>query len=131
MIAAAIRKDVWLLLRDRSALISLFLLPVIFIVAFGSMFRFGGDRGRPRPIPIWHAPGDARGEAIVRTLTATEGFTAAMVGSADEVRRQVAAEIAPAGMVVPAHGPVELVIDLAAPVQGRGPIQGEIGRAHV
>jgi ABC-2 type transport system permease protein len=126
MIGAAIRKDVWLLLRDRGALISLFLLPIIFIVAFGSMFRFGGDSGKPRPIPVWHAPGDVRGEAIVRTLNATEGFAAAVVASADDVRRQVAAETAPAGLVVPASGRVELVIDLAGPLQVRGPLQGAL-----
>jgi ABC-2 type transport system permease protein len=126
MIGAAIQKDVWLLLRDRGALISLFLLPIIFIVAFGSMFRFGGDSGKPRAIALWHAPGDARGEAIARTLAATDGFTAVAVDTADEVRRRVASETNDAGLVVPAGGPVELVIDLAAPVQVRGPIQGAL-----
>jgi membrane associated rhomboid family serine protease len=38
MIGAAIKKDVWLLLRDRGALISLFLLPIVFMLAFGMMF---------------------------------------------------------------------------------------------
>jgi ABC-2 type transport system permease protein len=126
MIAAAIRKDVWLLLRDRGALISLFLLPIIFIVAFGSMFRFGSDSGRPRPIPIWHAAGDARGEAVARAVAAGEGFAADPVGSADEVRRRVAAGTAPAGLVIPATGPVELVIDLGAPPIARGPLQGAL-----
>jgi len=126
MIVTAIQKDVWLLLRDRGALISLFVLPIIFIVTFGSMFRFGGDSGKPRPIPIWHAPGDARGEAIARVLAATEGFTAVAVDSADEARRRVAASSNDAALVVPAAGPVELVIDLAEPVQVRGPIQGAL-----
>jgi ABC-2 type transport system permease protein len=126
MIGAAIQKDVWLLLRDRGALISLFLLPIIFIVTFGSMFRFGGDSGKPRPIPIWHAPGDARGEAIAKALSATEGFIAVAVDSADEARRRVASDTDNAALVVPAEGPVELVIDLAAPVQVRGPIQGAL-----
>ena len=126
MIIAAIRKDAWLLLRDRGALVSLFLLPIIFIVAFGSMFRFGGDGGAPRAIPIWHAPGDARGEAIARSLAATEGFAAVPVDSADEVRRRVATERDIAGLVVPATGPIELVIDLAAPLQVRGPYQGAL-----
>lgn len=126
MIGAAIKKDVWLLLRDRGALISLFVLPVIFIVAFGAMFRFGGDSGKPRQIPIWHAAGDARGEAIVRALAATEGFAAVAVDSADEVRHRVAVDHFDAGLVVPASGPVELVIDLAAPVQVRGPLQGAL-----
>ncbi|HWU89404.1 MAG TPA: hypothetical protein VN253_19220, partial [Kofleriaceae bacterium] len=76
MIGAAIRKDVWLLLRDRGALISLFALPIAFIVAFGFMFEGGGERGKPRAIAIWHAPGDARGEGIARSLAEAPGFAA-------------------------------------------------------
>ena len=129
MIGAAIKKDVWLLLRDRGALISLFLLPIIFIVTFGSMFKFGGDSGTPRPIPIWHAPGDARGEAVARSVSATEGFTAVAVGSAEEARRLVTTSANDAALVVPDTGPVELVIDTAAPVQARGPIQGALTAA--
>jgi ABC-2 type transport system permease protein len=123
VIGAAIKKDVWLLLRDRGALISLFLLPIIFIVAFGAMFGTGPQSGKPRPIAIWHAPGDARGEVIAKTLDAAPGFAAERASSADEVRRRVASENVIAGLVI-ADGPVELVIDLAAPVQVRGPIQG-------
>src|SRR5439155_6657237 len=66
------------------------------------------------------------GETIGRTLAATEGFAADRVDSADQVRRRVAAEAAAAGLVIPANGPVELVIDLGAPIQVRGPIQGAL-----
>ncbi len=126
MIGAAIRKDVWLLLRDRGALISLFALPVIFMLAFGSMFRFGPSAGKPQPIAIWHAPGDPRGEAIAAALAATEGFEAKPATSADDVRAQVADETVSAGLVIPPAGKVELVIDLAAPIQVRGPLQGAL-----
>jgi len=126
VIGAAIKKDVWLLLRDRGALISLFLLPIIFIVAFGSMFQFGPSESRPRTIAVWHAPGDARGEAIVKAVGQAEGFAPAMAPSADAARAQVAAEDAAAGLVIPARGPVELVIDLGAPTQVRGPLQGAL-----
>ncbi len=125
MIAAAIRKDVWLLLRDRGALISLFLLPIIFMVAFGSMFG-GASTGTPRPIAVWHAPGDARGAAIVKALGETEGFVPELVASAAEVRARVASETVGAGLVVPRAGPIELAIDLGAPVQVRGPVQGAL-----
>ena len=123
MIGAAIKKDVWLLLRDRGAVISLFLLPIIFIVAFGAMFGTGPSSGKPRAIAIWHAPGDSRGVAIAKTLGDAPGFVAEPASSADEVRRRVASEDVIAGLVI-GDGPVELVIDLAAPVQVRGPIQG-------
>ena len=65
VIGAAIRKDVWLLLRDRGALISLFLLPIAFMLAFGLMFGGSDGDGAPRPVAICHAPGDPRGEARV------------------------------------------------------------------
>jgi len=125
MIGATIKKDVWLLLRDRGRLASLFVLPVVFIVVFGSMFKFGPDRGTPRPIAIWHAPGDARGEAIAHALAETPGFAARPLASPDDVRRAVAADDVGAGLIV-GDGPVELVIDLAAPVQVRGPLQGAL-----
>jgi ABC-2 type transport system permease protein len=128
VIGAAIRKDVWLLLRDRGALVSLFVLPIAFIVVFGFMFGGGGDGGKPRPIAIWHAPGDARGEAIARALAETPGFQPRPLASAEAVRAQVAGEDVIAGLVIPPDRaqPVELAIDLGAPAQVRGPIQGAL-----
>ena len=129
MIGAAIRKDARLLLRDRGALISLFALPLVFIVAFGSMFRFGDERGAPRPIALWRAPGDERGEAIARAIDATPGFATRAQPSPEAVRAEVAGEREVAGVIVPADGPIELVIDQGAPEQARGPIQGALGAA--
>jgi ABC-2 type transport system permease protein len=126
MIGAAIKKDMLLLLRDRGALISLFVLPVVFMLAFGSMFRFGPSTGKPQAIAVWHAPGDARGERIIASLGKAEGFTARLVTSADEVRRLVASEDVRAGLVIPADGMIELSIDLGAPLQIRGPLQGAL-----
>jgi ABC-2 type transport system permease protein len=128
VIGAAIRKDVWLLVRDRGALISLFVLPIVFIVAFGFMFSDSDERGEPRPIALWHAPGDARGEAIARVLADTPGFAPRPAASADLVRAQVASEAAIAGVIVwpdPAL-PVELAIDLGGPLSVRGPIQAAL-----
>lgn len=127
MIGAAIRKDVWLLLRDRGALISLFVLPIAFIVAFG--FMFSEERtGKPRPIALWHTPGDTRGEAIASALAATPGFAPRLLATADEVRAQVAAEDVIAGLIVPPDrgAPVELSIDLGASPAARGPVQGAL-----
>ncbi len=123
MIGAAIKKDAWLLLRDRGALISLFALPIIFIVAFGSMFKFGGDNAREREVPVHYADGDARAERIVKALDEAPGFAPARVASADDVRARVASEDASAGLVIPASGPVELVIDQGAPAQARAPLE--------
>jgi linearmycin/streptolysin S transport system permease protein len=128
VIGAAIKKDVWLLLRDRGALISLFALPIIFIVAFGSMFRGGGgaDDKSAKSIPIFYEQGDADGEAIAKVLADSPGFKADRRSSAEEVRSIVHDEKAQAGLVVPKDGPVELVIDLATPLQVRAPIQGAL-----
>jgi ABC-2 type transport system permease protein len=126
MIGAAIIKEVQLLLRDRGRLISLFALPVVFILVFGSMFSFGPDRGEPQAIAIWHESGDARGIAIEHALGATPGFAAKVEPSADAVRREVATQQVNAGLIVPAHGAVELSIDLGAPIQIRGPLQGAL-----
>nr|MBA3817732.1 hypothetical protein [Deltaproteobacteria bacterium] len=86
MIRAAIIKDLGLLLRDRGALISLFALPVIFMLAFGSMFRFGPDRGERREVAVWFDPGDARGTAITAALADAPGFAGVPLPTADAVR---------------------------------------------
>ena len=85
MIAAAIWKDLQLLLRDRGTLISLFALPVVFILAFGAMFS-GSTHDAARPIAIWYPAGQPEGDAIARALGAAPGFAASAQPSADAVR---------------------------------------------
>ena len=131
MIAAAIWKDIQLLLRDRGTLISLFALPVVFILAFGSMFS-GSTHDAARPIAIWYPAGQPEGDAIARALGAAPGFAASAQPSADAVRAAVAAGDFDAGLVIPADvspragRPVELVIDLATPIQVRAPLEGTL-----
>lgn len=128
MIAAVIRKELTLLLRDRGALISLFALPVVFILVFGSVFSAQDDTSRERAIAVWHAAGDPRGAAIVAVLRDTPGFASVAVPSARAADAAVASGDAVAALVVPTNRdvPVELVIDLAAPLQVRGPIEGAL-----
>ncbi len=126
MIGATILKDVRLLLRDRGRLMMLFAMPIVFIAVFGSMFKSGGGKGEPRPIAIWHASGDPRGETIAGVLASTPGFTPRPLASADAVRRAVAHDDTVAGLIVPPAGPIELSIDTGAPVQVTGPIQGAL-----
>jgi ABC-type multidrug transport system permease subunit len=133
MLWATIVKDLRLLLRDRGALMSLFALPIVFMVGFGSMFRFGADRDQARALPVWHAPGDARAQAILAALVGTRAFAPQLQPSADAVRALVAHEKATAGLIIPADldpakgRPVELVIDQAVPLQVRGPLEGALG----
>ena len=94
MIGATIRKDLQLLLRDRGALLSLFALPIVFIVVFGSIFRFGGDRSQPRPLPVWHQPGDARALTIVAAIEASGAFAPQRHDSPEAVRSLVSGHLA-------------------------------------
>lgn len=131
MLAAAIRKDLLLLVRDRRALVMLFVMPVAFIVVFGMFFKFSPDKGAARPIAIWTSPGDPRGAAVLANLTASGAFVPRPVATPDEVRRRVAREDTVAGLIVPADfapgvHPVELAIDEGMALQVRGPLQGAL-----
>ncbi len=137
MIGAAIKKDIWLLLRDRGALISLFALPIVFILAFGSMFNTN-TKGQPddrRPIAIAYPANDARGAAIERAIGKTQGFSAQHVATPEAARALVVSEAVTAAVIVPADFDpatghrIELSIDLAGPPQAIGPLQGAIGGA--
>lgn len=132
MIGASILKEIWLLLRDRGRLISLFVLPVVFMIVFGSMFKFGPDKAEPRVIGIWHAADEPRGVAIEKGLAETPGFVAKAFPTPDAVRAAVAHEDVAAGLIVPAdfdpsHGKaIELSIDQGASLQFVGPMQGAL-----
>lgn len=130
MLLATIRKDITLLARDRGALLSLFLLPVIFIGVFGSIF--GGDSA-PDPIrlSVWHAEGDPRAAAVVTALEGSGMFDVEMASSADAVREtakddEIVGLVLPADLDPRAGRPAELVLDPAAPPQVRMPIVGAI-----
>jgi ABC-2 type transport system permease protein len=135
MFGAAVRKDLLLLVRDRAALVSLFLLPLVFIAVFGSLW--GGD-GRPAPVrlAVWHAPDDPRGGAIAGALGTTGLFVVERAAS-PEAARPVGADAV--GLVLPADldpragRPAELVLDASAPPQVRRPLEDGVAAvvAHV
>jgi ABC-2 type transport system permease protein len=131
MLLAAIRKDILLLLRDRGAVMSLFLLPIVFIAVFGSIFGGDGDR-RPLDLAVWHAGDDARGEQIAEALAQTGMFTVRRAATAEQARALVADEEVVAAVVIPADldpragRPVELVIDEGASPQIKGPVQSAV-----
>lgn len=129
MLGAAIKKDLLLLVRDRGAIMSLFLLPIVFIAVFGSIFGGDGER-EPLRLAVWHAPGDARGAAIADALDGTGMFAVRRAPTADRARDDVAAGAVVAALIVPADldpragRPAELVIDPAASPQVKGPVEG-------
>lgn len=123
MISAAIAKNFALLVRDRGALISMFVLPVVFTIFFGSMFKFGGSSDAPRPIAVWHS-GDPRGIAVTAQLTASKVFAPSLAATAEAARAQVASEEVRAAVIVPpGDGTIEIAIDLGSPIQVRGPLE--------
>ncbi len=130
MIGASIRKEVWLLMRDRGRLLSLFALPVVFMVVFGSMFKFGPDAAEPQKIGIVHGAADVRGAAIEKALNETPGFVAQSFASADELRAAVVHATLVAGLIIPPgfgpDNPIELAIDEGASIQVRAPLEGAL-----
>ncbi|HLU65050.1 MAG TPA: ABC transporter permease, partial [Kofleriaceae bacterium] len=133
MIGAAIRKDALLLLRDRGALLSLFLLPVVFMGFFGAMFSGQGEGGdRRREIAVAAPAASERARAAVLAIGGSGLFEVREEPTAERVRALVADEEVAAGVIFPedydpAGGvPAELSIDLAASPQVRGPIEGAL-----
>lgn len=134
MLGAAIVKEIQLLLRDRGTLLSMFLLPLVFIAFFGSMYGSSSGNGKDeaRLIPVWHEPGDARAAAVVKHIEDSQQFRPRLENSADDVRALVAGKDADVGLVFPAQfdvaagRPAELVIDEGASLQFRAPLQGQL-----
>ena len=128
MLAGAIKKDLQLLSRDRGALITMFLLPLVFIAVFGSIFG-GEGRGLRRKLAVWSAPGP-RQAAVVAALEQSKQFDLRPMADAGAVRKAVAADDVLGGLILdadfdPAGGhPAELAIDLGLPLQVRAPFEG-------
>lgn len=130
MLGAAIRKDLLLLRRDRGAVITMFLLPVVFIAVFGVIFG-GGGGDRRRTLALWAAD-SPRPAAVASALEISQQFRLRRLASADAVRAAVADDEVPAGLILdadfdPAGGhPAELSIDLALAPAARAPIEGAV-----
>jgi len=135
MLGASIAKETQLLLRDRGALASMFVLPVAFITFFG--FMFGDDNGdsareSSRRVAVWFAEANDAGFVAADAVDQAEGFSIERLATAGDVRATVAAGTVKVGLVFPddfdplGGKPAELVIDQAASLQFRGPIQGAL-----
>lgn len=132
VLGAAVKKELQLVLRDRGALASLFLMPLVFMGVFGAMFSSGGAPADARVIAVHRPAGDRRADAAVRAMAASGAFRVREEASAGAVRDLVARDRVPAGVVFPAGfdplagRPAELVIDLAAGPELRAPIEGAL-----
>jgi ABC-type multidrug transport system permease subunit len=123
---------VQLVLHDRGALLSLFLLPLIFVAVFGSMFGGSKEDGEGRLIAVHYAGSNPRAARAVGALEASPAFRIARKDSADAVRSMVAGEKVRAGIVFPSHFdptagvPAELSIDEGMALRVRGPLEGAL-----
>jgi len=132
MIGPAIVKETQLLLHDRGALLSLFVLPLVFVTMFGTMFGGGDAAEKPRTLALWHAPGGGPGDAVADAVAGSGMFAVRGEASPEAVRAWVAGGDGRVGLIVPADfdpahdHPAELVIDEGAPLPFRAPLQGAI-----
>ncbi len=140
MIRAAIAKDVQLLLRDRGALFSMFLLPLIFMGAFGLMFsgasddeagEGGGGRGLRLALVQGSKPEPAA-QRILSALRDTKGLTLVACADRAALDTMVATRDADAGLVIPdsvdatGANPVVFVADPAMSDADSGMLQGAV-----
>lgn len=133
MFGAALKKDGQLVLRDVGTLISLFLLPVVFMAVFGTIFAGDGDDGpQARVLPVHYRADDPRAAGMIAAIEAADLFRVRSEDSAGRVRELVAGDQVAAGLVIPpdfdprAGRPAELVIDEAAPPAVRQPIESAL-----
>jgi ABC-2 type transport system permease protein len=133
MLRATILKDTRLLLRDRGALGSLFALPLVFVILFGTMF--GGNRDpseKPRDVAVAREPGDPTADKIVAAIDGSHMFHVLAADDAADVNAWVAGNGSRVGLILPravdpaAGRAARLVLDPAQPLQLRAPIQGAL-----
>lgn len=105
MFRASIVKEYRLLLRDRGSLLSLFALPIIFMVVFGSVFTFGPDPSRrtsEKPTLVWACNPDPAVTMSCRLLQKILGDQLALApATADAARAQVARNDIDFALIVP------------------------------
>lgn len=130
MIGAAIRKDALLLLKDRGALASLFLLPLVFIGVFGSVFN--GGTGGPAGLDVAVFAEGAGSRELADHLGRENRVHVQAVASESAARRAVLRGEAAAGLVLPEDfapllgRPGRLFVDREASPQERVAVEGAL-----
>jgi ABC-type multidrug transport system permease subunit len=132
MLRATIVKDTRLLLRDRGALASLFALPLVFVVLFGSMFGSRDRDEQARPLAVARDPVDPVADKLVAAIDASGMFRTMAADDVDDLNRWVAHDAGRLGLIIPrdfdpaAGRPAQLVVDPEAPLQMRAPAEGAL-----
>ncbi len=133
MLWAAIRKDTQIVVRDRGTLLSLFALPLVFVIVFGNLFGSGASEGRaPQTIAVYLEAPNAAGALVFDRLESSGLFAPQRVDSAESMERWVAADSSrvalrlPAGLGPGGDAPAVLLLDQATPMRFRGPIEASV-----
>ena len=131
MLWPAIKKDTLLLARDRGTLLSLFLLPIIFVSVFGSLFGKNiDDATSVRTLAIAYTAEDAAAQQLVLRIEDSKLFRLRTMEDAESLRRWVMRDPSRVGLIVPPGfdelRSAELVIDTGTPIRFRSPIEGAV-----
>lgn len=130
IIGASIRKDSQLLLRDRGALASLFVLPIIFIAVFGSLF--GGEDEPTRQHIGLVSEDSARSQRVRAALIDSMMFDVTDYASSKDARAAIAGGQIVTAMILPEDfdpfqgRPGSIVFDVGLAAQLRGPLEGAL-----
>ena len=119
----------------RGAVLSLFLLPLIFMGVFGSIFQEGNGGANTFTIAVYTSP-EANGEAtrLVAALEANPGVEVSRVQSPSSARRAVEEDKASVGLVLPddflpiAGKPARVLVDSRASPPERAALEGALSR---
>ena len=97
------RKDLRLIFRDRSALIFLFGLPLVFAFLFGTAFGGSGSKGSQSPVRVLVANADrgAQGRDLLATMTDMGVAVELAQGGEPEVMRRVRNGDRAVGVIIP------------------------------
>ena len=135
MILASIRKDMFLLASDRGALLSLFLLPLIFMGVFGSIFQEGNGGPNDFTLAVYvsqQANSDA--QELVLGLDASAEIRVQRVQSLAAARAAVQEGQVEGGLALPDDfspimgKPALLLVDTRTSPPQRAAVEGTINR---
>tara|TARA_R110002096_G_scaffold77896_12_gene183553 strand:- start:58633 stop:59718 length:1086 start_codon:yes stop_codon:yes gene_type:complete len=135
MILASVRKDMLLLASDRGAVLSLFLLPLIFMGVFGSIFQESNGEPDGFTVAVYASENaNSRATDIVAGLGEHPATKVLQSKSIEAVRAAVKNETAAVGLVLPddfspmTGKPARLFVDSGASPPERVALEGALSR---
>jgi ABC-2 type transport system permease protein len=135
MILASVRKDMLLLASDRGAVLSLFLLPLIFMGVFGAIFQEGNGGSGSFTVAVYASEqANTAADTVAAGLEANPATEVLQLKSVDAVRAAVKNDEAAVGLVLPddfspmTGKPALLLVDSRASPPERAALEGALSR---